>query len=78
MDQTHYKEMVSNFHKLLVADLTQDKAIYLFGHCNATEKLADLFLELGISVKAILDNNMAKHNSTYRSIPSCAATNYSA
>lgn len=69
MEQSHYKEMVSNFHKLLAAGLIQNKAIYLFGHCNATEELADLFLELGISVKAILDNNMAKHNSTYRSIP---------
>lgn len=44
------------------------KKIYLFGHCNATEELADLLLKQNYSVTAILDNNQAKHGSYYRKI----------
>lgn len=47
----------------------QNKAIYLFGHCSATEALADLIMERGFSVRAILDNNTAKHTVQYRGIP---------
>ncbi len=69
MDQSHYKEMLSNLEHLMDTDMVYDKTIYLFGHCNATEELADLLLKRGISVKAILDNNAAKHGVTYRGIP---------
>lgn len=72
MDQLYYEEMISNLNKLIDADMMQDKAIYLFGHCNATEELADLLLQKGFSVKAILDNNQAKHGITYRGIPIAA------
>lgn len=68
MDRLHYEEMVGNLNGLLEKDVIQDKKIYLFGHCNATEELADLLLERGFAVTAILDNNTAKHGKDYRNI----------
>ncbi len=61
MDQLHYEEMTFNLRRLIQQGALQGKAIYLFGHCNATEELARLLLEQGFSVKAVLDNNPAKH-----------------
>jgi len=45
-----------------------NKNIYLFGHCNATEKLADELLGKGYDIVAILDNSEAKHGMKYRGI----------
>lgn len=69
MDRKHYAEMCTNLDKLIVANSIQGKNIYLFGHCNATEELTDLLMEKNFTVKAILDNNTAKHGSYYRNIP---------
>ncbi len=60
MDKPHYEEMLSNLDRLLQNGRIQNKKIYLFGHCNATEELAKLLMEKGFSVEAILDNNEAK------------------
>lgn len=60
MDKPHYEEMLSNLDRLLQNGLIQNKKIYLFGHCNATEELARLLMEKGFSVEAILDNNKSK------------------
>ena len=68
MDRPHYGEMVENLNGLLEKDAIQNKKIYLFGHCNATEELADLLLERDFPVTAILDNNIAKHGKDYRNI----------
>lgn len=68
MDKLHYEEMVSNLNELMQKDTVQKKNIYLFGHCNATEELADLLLKKELSVVAILDNNPAKHGNNYRGI----------
>ena len=68
MDKLHYEEMVGNLNVLLEKAAIQDKKIYLFGHCNATEELADLLLERNLSVIAILDNNTAKHGKDYQGI----------
>ncbi len=69
MDRKHYEEMVSNLNRLADAGEIQGKIIYLFGHCNATEELANLLLERGLPVRAILDNNSAKYGSAYLEIP---------
>lgn len=69
MDKSHYEEMVSNLDKLADAYMLQDKIIYLFGHCNATEELANLLIERGHTVNAILDNNVSKQGMYYRGIP---------
>ncbi len=69
MDKIHYEEMVSNLNHLIDTSKVQNKILYLFGHCNATEELVNLLLRKGFSVRAILDNNPAKHGSTYNGIP---------
>lgn len=68
MDRLHYEEMVSSLDGLIEEHAIQDKTIYLFGHCNATEELVDLLLDRGFDVAAILDNNASKHETTYRGI----------
>lgn len=40
MDRAHYEEMVSNLDRLTSTHAIQNKIIYLFGHCNASEELA--------------------------------------
>lgn len=68
MQRTYYKEMLSNLDKLIQSHAIQGKKIYLFGHCNATEELADALLDRGGFVTAILDNNPAKHGKAYGGI----------
>ena len=68
MEKLFYKEMVENLDLLFVNNVIQSKKIFLFGHCNATEKLADLLLGRGLEVMAILDNNTAKYGMRYRGI----------
>lgn len=69
MDKLHYNEMVENLNQLIQEKNTQEKRIFLFGHCNATEELADKLLEYGFPVVSILDNNPAKHGLVYQGIP---------
>lgn len=68
MDKLHLQEMKENLEQLIQDNQLQGKQIYLFGHCNATEELADLLLNRNLSVTAILDNNQAKHGKNYRGI----------
>lgn len=68
MDQLHYKEMTRNLDALVHSGELENRKIYLFGHCNATEELADSLLERGYFPRAILDNSPAKHGNTYREI----------
>lgn len=66
MDKDYYKELIHNFE--LKKDLFNNKIIYVFGHCNASEELIDLLIENNYNVKAILDNNINKYNVKYRNI----------
>ncbi len=68
MDQHHYNEMFSNLSLLMQDPGISKKRFYIFGHCNATETLADLLLDQGCAVFGILDNNSAKCNTQYRGI----------
>lgn len=68
MDQVHYEEMKSNLDKLIQGNRIQNKKIYLFGHCNATEKLAELLKEKGFYAEAILDNSVAKQGKEFGGI----------
>ena len=72
MDKLYYEEMTSNLNALMQQDDIQNKKIYLFGHCNATEELVDLLLEKELSAIAILDNNSEKQGNCYRGIKICA------
>lgn len=69
MDQNHEKEMRENLERLSANDAFIEKEIYIFGHCSASEKLADLLIEKGYHVVAFLDNNPAKQGGEYQGIP---------
>lgn len=68
MDKFHYGEMLENLNRIERDGLLQGRAVYLFGHCNATEELVDLLLERGYRVSGILDNNCSKHGTLYRGV----------
>ncbi len=68
MDKLHYEEMLTNVNALAQSGRFQGKEIYLFGHCNATENLADVLLDRGFRVAGILDNNLSKQGSGYKGI----------
>lgn len=69
MDKEHYDEMLENLEDFKEENDIHNKKIYLFGHCNATEVLADELLLRGIFIQAILDNNISKQGTNYKSIP---------
>lgn len=68
MDKQHYEEMTASLYELEQEGSIKNKKIYLFGHCNATEELADLLLQKNYSPIAILDNNTSKHGKNYKGI----------
>lgn len=68
MEKLLYDEMAENLDRLIQENVIQGKKLFLFGHCNATEELADLLFCKGFRVTAILDNNIAKYGKQYRGI----------
>ncbi len=68
MEAQYYRAMTENLEEIEQAGILENKKIFLFGHCHATEKLADLLLGKGYAVSAILDNNAVKHGNEYRGI----------
>lgn len=68
MDKLHYEEMLTNVNSLAQSGQFQGKEIYLFGHSNATETLADLLFDRGYVIRGILDNNCSKHGDDYKGI----------
>lgn len=68
MDKLHYKEMLENLNSLEKEEMLDRKNIYLFGHCNATEELADLMIEKGYYIRGILDNNISKQGTKHKNI----------
>ncbi len=69
MEQLYYQEMKRNLDRLIQQNVIQEKTIYLFGHCHATEELANFLLAEKFTIMAILDNNTAKQGKNYRGIP---------
>jgi hypothetical protein len=69
MDRLHYEEMAENLRKLFRDKSVLKRDFYLFGHCNATEELADLLVGRGCKVNGILDNNICKQGTVYKGIP---------
>ncbi len=69
MEQSRYIEMKEKLNSLIASDVISSNKIYLFGHCNATEELADLLISKKYSVNAILDNNPDKYDKDYKGIP---------
>lgn len=68
MDKQRYNEMLQALNVLELGCTLKNKKIYLFGHCNATEELADLLLSKNYNIVAILDNNRDKHGKDYKNI----------
>lgn len=71
MEKCLYKEMLENLDRLFRAHAFENKKIFLFGHCNATEELVDVLLGHGLTIAGILDNNTAKQGKHYRDIIIC-------
>lgn len=71
MEKYLYKEMMEKLDRMVEEPGIRAKRIYLFGHCNATEELADTLLDRGFVIVAILDNNTAKQGGNYRGIAIC-------
>lgn len=69
MDKQHYEEMLENLEHFMKQNDLKHTQVYLFGHCNATEVLADELLKHEVSIQAILDNNASKHGTYYKTIP---------
>lgn len=68
MEKQLYEEMIENLNQLVRSHAIQGRRIYLFGHCNATEELADALFDRGFDAAAILDNNAAKQGNFYRGV----------
>lgn len=69
MEKAYQNEMKNNIDSLIKNDCLSGKAVFAFGHCNATEEMIDYLNTKGIKVDAILDNNESKHGMYYRSSP---------
>ena len=69
MEQVYLNELSENLDSLEHTGQLEGKNIFLFGHCHATEVLADTLLARNFDVKAILDNNKSKYGMAYRNVP---------
>lgn len=69
MEYIYYWEMQQSVDALLERRLLQDKRIFIFGHCNASEELAEYLMEKKLSVRAILDNSESKQGDCWHQIP---------
>jgi hypothetical protein len=69
MEQRHKAEMMRILDSRLSARFFDRRAVFLFGHCNATEEMSDYLLTHHIRPAAILDNSRSKQGLTYREIP---------
>ena len=69
MDQCYKQEMIRVLDACAEARSLDSKAVFLFGHCNATEEMVDYLLSRSITPAAILDNSEAKQGRRCRGVP---------
>lgn len=69
MDQHHKAEMTRVLDAHLKARSFDGRAAFLFGHCNATEEMADYLLMNGVTPAAVLDNSTLKQGLSCCGIP---------
>jgi hypothetical protein len=69
MNQAHRNEMQRALDARINSRFFDSRVVFLFGHCNATEEMADYLLERNIKIRAILDNSISKQGLSYREIP---------
>jgi len=68
MERRHKDEMMLVLDEYLAEKAFEGREVFLFGHCNATEEMANYLLEHGVRVAAILDNSVSKQGKAYRGI----------
>lgn len=68
VERTYHEDMKKNVDDLLKNGSLHGKAVYIFGHCNATLVLIDYLAEHQIRTAAILDNNEAKLGMCYKNV----------
>lgn len=68
MEKSYLNEINDNFTNIKELYLTSNTNIFVFGHCNISEKLIDLIIDSGLSAAGILDNNKSKYNLSYRGV----------
>jgi len=61
--------MVCVLDKMLKVHAFDERTVFLFGHCNATEEMVDYLLAKGIVSVGILDNSVSKQGLRYRDVP---------
>lgn len=70
MQEAHKQEMIESIGRYTnTVPPFSNKSIFLFGHCNAAEELADYLTENGITPLSFIDNSQDKQGSNYRGIP---------
>ncbi|MDR0765252.1 MAG: hypothetical protein LBE65_06665 [Synergistaceae bacterium] len=69
MERRYKTEMIRVLDERIDARSFDGRMVLLFGHCNATEEMADYLLSRGVTPIAILDNSAAKQGQAYREIP---------
>lgn len=70
MQLLHKQEMIESIRPYLAQETPfSGKSVLLFGHCNATEELADYLLEHGVEPVCFLDNSKEKQGGSYENIP---------
>ncbi|MDR1539268.1 MAG: hypothetical protein LBU32_14965 [Clostridiales bacterium] len=69
MELRHKAQMASVLDARLDARSFDNRSVFLFGHCNATEEMADYLMEHNVNPDAILDNNTSKQGLSYKKMP---------
>ena len=68
MEQQYKNEMYKTLDSLLSCNAFNGKKVFLFGHCNATEEMANYLLLKSITPNSILDNSPLKQGGNYHGI----------
>lgn len=71
MNGKYAEEMKVAFVEFLKLGAFSGKRIFIFGHCHASEIMADMFIQHGFTVDGIIDNNASKWGLDYCGIPIC-------
>lgn len=68
MEKAYSEKMKSRLDALAQTGRLSKKAVFIFGHCHASEVLIGCLRERGVAAAAILDNNAAKQGCVYRGV----------
>lgn len=69
MEQQFYEEMISNLDSMIARQDLCGRKIFLFGYCEASEKMLQYLFENEIMAEAFLDNNVSKQGICVSEIP---------